>query len=140
MEIPPISDAQILVKYKTAGMKDEVIAAKLGITVEQVEARWKEILARASRMVDTGYDALCTQYTILSTQYQLLGESLKIIAAALGDVMPMSEIEPLIIGDADDVAATLRNLSKSCIILRPFTPVNPVESLQQRTEAVQKSN
>lgn len=139
-KLPPIGDDEVLAKYKIARMPDERIAAKMGITVEEVDKRWKRILERSSRMTESGYGHLLDQFTIFCNQYQLLGESMKIIAMALGNLMPVSEIEPLIVGDSEDVSMTLKNLAKSCIILRPFTPVNPVESLQQATEAIQTSN
>jgi hypothetical protein len=137
---PSIGDDAILTKYKLAKVSDDRIAAKLGLSVEQVNQRWERILDRASRMTESGYGHLVNQFGILCHQYQLLGESLKPIAEALGNIMPLEEVERLIVGKAEDVALTLKNLARSCIILRPFTPVNPVEALEQQTENIQRSN
>lgn len=127
-QVKQITDDNLLIKYKSAGVKDHVIAAKLGIPVEEVAIRWNQLVEIAGQPKANGYDALCAQFNTLALQYQLLGESMKVVAAALGDVMPLSEVSKLV---AEDRLVTIKNLSEHCIILRPFTPVDPVKALEQ---------
>jgi len=122
-----VTDIGMLVKYKRANWTDRAIAAKLGVSVEEVARRWREILDRASQMSSSGYDQLNIQYQILCQQYQLLGESLKIIAAAIGNGAEPSDIRPLITPDPEE---TIKNLMSKLIVLRPFTPMDPAESLK----------
>ena len=132
----PINDDSLLMRYKAAGVQDKTIAAKLGITIEEVEARWR-ILGELAQRTSNGHDDLRVQYQILCHQYQLVGESLKIIALALENTMLPSEVRKLIVEDPD---TTLRNLVTSCIILKRFTPVDPAESLRASLERQQKGN
>lgn len=137
-QVRQVTDDNLLIKYKTARIKDDVIASKLGISVEEVNLRWNQLVEIANQSKANGHEDLCVQFNTLSLQYQLLGESLKIVGAALGDVLPMSEVSKLIV--EGNKAQTLKNLSEQCIILRPFTPVNPVEALEAATQAIQQSN
>lgn len=120
-------DEKYLIKLKGAGFSDLAIATKLGITEKEVIERWKKLEAGLASMTSSGYSAFCDTVTIAAHQYQLLGESFKIIASALGDRMTEEEIAALIV---DDKKQTLENLRSRCIILRPFVPVTPEESLK----------
>jgi len=137
-QVKRVNDDNLLIKYKSAGVKDSVIAAKLGIAIAEVASRWKRLVEVANLPPDNGREALHTQFNTLAIQYQLLGESLKVIAAALGDTMPPSEIAELIV--EGDAAQTLKNLNTRCIVVKPFTPVDPVQALEQATQIIQQSN
>lgn len=133
----PLSDESLLIKYKTSGMPDDMIAARMGITVAQVNKRWESVLARGKDMVANGYAELCEAFTTLAHQYQLVGHSLEAISTALSNIMPPEELRQLIDKDPE---RTLRNLSTFCIILRPYVPVNPVDALQVQLKETQKNN
>lgn len=126
-----ITDDKMLVKLKQAGLSNLRIAQRLGITEADVEVAWKRIIEAAETAPLAGHDAMQTQYTVLCHQYQLLGESLKIIAGGIGNAMSPSEIRALLTTDPEQ---SLQNLLKSCIILRPFTPVDPCEAFQKTLE------
>lgn len=137
-QVKRVTDDNLLIKYKAVGLKDDVIAAKLGITPEEVTIRWCQLVEIASQSKVNGFDALCTQFNTMALQFQLMGESMKVCAAALGDMMPLSEVSRLIV--ENDKVQTLKNLSENCIILKPFTPVDPVKALEQATQVIQRSN
>lgn len=123
-----ITDDKQLVKLKSAGVPITIIAARMGLTVEQVEQRWSQILKDVAAKESNGYLALCDAFHILANQYQLVGESLKIIGNAIGNVMPADEVAKHITSDPQE---TLDNLRRHTIILRPFIPITPEESLKQ---------
>ncbi len=131
------NDDIYLVKLLGAKFKIPVIAAKMGMTVEQVEQRLKQIREKTIVEQASGYLALCNQFTVMAHQYQLLGESMKIISRALANQMDSSELKALITADPEQ---TLENLTKSCIILKPFIGVDPEKSLQEHLKSIQKSN
>jgi len=118
-------------------MPDERIAAKMSLTVEEVNTRWASILARGKDMVANGYAELDEAFGVLVHQYQLIGVSLETIAMALGNIMPPEEIEKLI---DTDKAKTVRNLSTLAIILRPYVPQNPIDTVQAHLKENQKNN
>lgn len=125
-----LTDDAILVRYKATGMPDERISQKMGITIEEVQIRWKRLVETAQPVIDS-VTGLVNQFNVLALQYQLLGESLKIIAGALHNQMTPTEIRTLVTNDPEE---TVRNLIKSCIMLRPFVPINPVDSLKAHQE------
>lgn len=133
----PLSDESLLIKYKTSGMPDDVIAARMGISIAQLNKRWESILARSKDMVANGYAELCEAFTVLAHQYQLVGVSLENVSTALSNIMPPEEIKQLIDKDPDK---TLRNLSAFCIVLRPYVPADPLDALQVQLKKTQNNN
>lgn len=133
----PLSDESLLIKYKTSGMPDDVIAARMGISVAQLNKRWESIIARSKDMVANGYAELCEAFTVLAHQYQLVGVSLENVSTALSNIMPPEEIKQLIDKDPDK---TLRNLSAFCIVLRPYVPADPLDALQVQLKKTQNNN
>lgn len=123
-----IYDDNYLVRARQAGIPAKVIAAKLGMTVEQLEARWNDILQMVETQMSNGYLDLCNSVNVLATQYQLVGESLKIISQALGNVMAKDELKALIDPNPE---VTLKNLRERAIILRPYIAITPQESLEK---------
>lgn len=130
-------DDAYLIKLVGAKMPIHMIAMRVGATVAEVEARWKELQAVAHAAQESGHQNLCNQVAVLAHQYQLVGESLKILAGAVGASMSPAELRPLITADPEQ---TLENLFKHCIILKPFTPVDPVESLERHLKQVREGN
>lgn len=123
-----VNDDGMLLKYKEAKFTDEVIAKKMGITPEEVQRRWETLVTKSKEANRAGYFDLCEQYRILCQQYQLLGESLKIVAGALGEAASSEAIRSQITKDPEE---TLRNLCRSFIILKPFTPADPEKMLEE---------
>jgi len=118
-------------------MSTGTIATRLNISAVEVEKRWKRIREGTLAAEENGHTQLCQQYAVLCHQYQLLGESLKIISHAISDELNPEELAILVV---DDKEQTLDNLRRNAIILRPFKPVDPAQSLQEHLEAKQKSN
>jgi len=123
-----VTDDNYLIKMKTAQKPDAVIAAKMGITVEEVNRRWDRILADLKLCQENGYNALCDQFTMMANQYQLLGGSLKIMAGVIGSVINSDELDKLVTNNAEE---TLKNLRAHCIILRKFVPMTSEEAVRQ---------
>lgn len=127
-----LDDDSILTKYKLGGMTDERISQKLGISTQEVALRWGRIVEAAKNnfagQVDFG-----KQLNVLALQYQLLGESLKIIANALSNAVSPTELRTMVTNDPEE---TVRNLTQSAIVLKPFVMVDPIAAL----EAHQKKN
>lgn len=131
-----MTDAKVLIKLKAMGMSSFDIAAKMGLTVEQVDTMWAELQVLAKEQ--NGHGDLVAQYNHMCHQYQLLGESLKIVAMCVHAAMPPSEIRALIV--PNDVNATVKNLCEQCIILRPFVPQNPEDSLREHLKRTAEGN
>jgi len=108
-----------LIKLKGARLADEAIAARLGWTLPQVQQRWIEIQESVQRQRANGYIRLAQCFEELCLQYQLVGNSLRVIAAGLGQAMPEEEIKALIRADP---AETLKNLTTQAIVLKVFAP------------------
>lgn len=136
-EQKPVDDYQMLVKYKNSKMPDDLIAKRLGWSVEKVNNVWTALLKQAEEIKGTGYDDLRKQWWIMCQQYELIGESMKIIGGALQNVMPAPELTELITNNKEE---TFKNLTSRCLVLRPFTFVDPIASLEEHLKRVQKSN
>lgn len=135
-----------LIKLKAAKLPSSTIATKLGMSTVEVERHWKRIQEEVENAALNGHTNLCNQYTVLCHQYQLLGESLKIISMALANEMTEEDLKKVVTKDAIDqngfldVDRVIKNLRRSCIILRPFTPIDPAESLKETNQRIQEGN
>lgn len=136
-EQKPVDDYTMLVKYKKAGMDDDLIAKRLGWTVAKVNNVWAELMKQVEDIQSTGYENLRKQWWIMCQQYELLGESLKIIGGQLQNVMPAPELAELI---TDNKEETFKNLTSKALVLRPFVFADPIASLEEHHKRVQKSN
>lgn len=125
-----VTDETYLLKLMTAGVPADTIAKRLGITPEEVHQRWALLQEKMKALQKSGYQALVDQFTMLCAQYQLLGESLKIIAGALGNEVSPEEVKASIVANPEQ---TYQNLAQY-IILHPFVPVSPEESLKRTLE------
>lgn len=131
-----IDDAKVLIKLMKAGTSPHIIAAKLGISVDEVKRRWADLQILAQEA--SGHGDLVMQYNLLCHQYQLLGESLKIVAKALGNAVPPHELREMIV--PGDVDLTFKNLTEKCIILKSFAPQDPEESLRVHLKRTAEGN
>lgn len=120
-------DDKYMLRLKSAKVSDKVIAAKLGITEDELQKRWAKMVAELSTALTSTYGLLVDQITVMANQYQLLGESLKIVCNAVGNQLSREELEALVV---DNREQTLANLRDNCIILRPFEPVDPKKALE----------
>lgn len=103
---------------KQAGFPVDHIARKLGLSVEEVERRWKDIQTYSTLTVESGYASLCDVYTAICQQYNTLGETLKIFSMAISDTVSLDTLRALI---TDDKEETVQNLMRHCLILKPFS-------------------
>ncbi len=117
---------EYIVKLKSVAIPDRTIAAKLGITLGELERRWALILAEAETYKKGGYEKLTELFNTMALQYQLLGESLKVVGGVLGNVMLDDELKSLL---ADDPDQTIKNLRNSAIVLRAYVPA-PITILE----------
>ena len=121
-----MTDEHYLIMCKGAGLPDEQIAGRLGITVEQLREKWTRLLNRLSGQINGDAD-FRSQFAHLAGHYQLLGESLKIIANALSNQPSLEEIEAVLTEDKKQSAeAILQNF----LIFRPFVVQCAEESLK----------
>ena len=118
----PVSDDGYLIKLKSLGIPDKQIAAKLGLSLGEVERKWDQLVRETACRTANGYIELCEKFNNMALQYQILGDSLKIVGGMLGEIMREDEIRALITSHPED---TLKNLLMKAIVLRPF--VSPDE-------------
>ncbi len=131
------NDHGLVARYKSLLWTDEQIAAKMGITKERVAVIWKEVTQTAQDIEINGFANLCQQYHILCHQYQLLGESLKILARALSASVTGSSIQEMVPGITEEQGALI---CSKFIVLPPFIPVNPADSLAESLRQQQRGN
>jgi hypothetical protein len=136
----PVTTEHLLIKYKQAGLSDERIGSRLGMTAAEVAQMWKTVLERNEQKKCNGYDDLTKQYTLLCHHYQLFGESLKIVAEALSNEATDEQVRDLLAGDHSEIEISLRNLRKHLIILKPFAPKDPAVTLQEHIIKTQAKN
>lgn len=122
-------DDKYLVKMLSAGFSLANVSKKLGVAEDVLKKRWEMI--QASLIVDhsSGYAAFCDHINNSAFQYQLLGESFKITAEALSQRMTDDDLLKLIV--AGNPEQTVKNLKSNCIILKPFVPLTPEESIKK---------
>lgn len=123
-----VHDDNYIIRARQAGVPVATIAAKLNMTVEQVEKRWRQILKDVESKFDNGYLDLCQAFHTLSGQYQLVGSSLGIIAQAIGNVIPDEDLKKLITTDPEQ---TFKNLKANTILLKVFIPITPEEAIEK---------
>lgn len=123
-----VTDELLILKYKMAGMSEKAIAAKLGITEEEVVKRLTSVIDRFSNSAENGYGQLTTAYLRLCNQYQLVGDSLKEVARALGNTASSEEVRVCLSSNPEE---SLQKLLSSFIILHPFRPLTNAELLSE---------
>ena len=123
-----VTTDSMLFAYKKAGLPADVIAAKLSLTVEEVEARYRAICAVVEQDTGRGYQNMIDHFTVLSHQYQLVGLSLRLLAEMIQRPATLEEVRSVLTGDPDVDAAALIT---SFMILPPPEPVNLEEELKK---------
>ncbi len=121
-------DDKYIIKSKTSGVPDILIAKKLGCSLEELNTRWNAILASAhsaEKMLENGYADLTKFYNTFALQYQLLGQSMVQFGRSLQDPLSLLQIADLIRGLSPEEAA--EKLLKNAIVLKKFTPADPTE-------------
>src|SRR3990167_144141 len=127
-----ITDDTYLLKAKMAGISDGIIAKKLGITEGEVNRRFLTIQVEQCAAVNNGTYGLIAQFNLLCHQYQLMGQSLKVFAEALGKSASYNEVQKVV--QLSEPTKVSENLLGSFLILKPFSPVMPEDSLRQSIE------
>lgn len=127
------TDDDYLIKLKSAKFSDELIAVKLGWSVNQVRERWKVLESTVEAMVSNGYQELTKAYNLLAMQYQLMGQSLAQVCVALDKPVLAPELADLIRAGGDSPEKIAENLLKKVIVLRPFV-LTPPQQLFQMAE------
>jgi hypothetical protein len=120
MKEPYLTDDVYLRRLKRAGKTDAFISAKTGISIQEIEKRWKSIQKLEREGGENGLQELRGVSRILGEQVQLLGHTLKIFDAALADTYDPTEFRLLIQScpSGEDLAGFLLRRS---LILKPFS-------------------
>jgi hypothetical protein len=130
----PQDDDTYLIGLKKLKVSDQVIAAKLGWTVEHVKERWAAILSSAEAMHSNGYAELSQLYNMFAMQYQLFGQSLAQIACALDSPVSETQLADLIRGGGSTPEQIAAAILKHVIVLKKFELVEP-EQLFAKAQA-----
>lgn len=129
-----MTDDFILIKYKQAGLPDDVIAAKMGITVQEIQKRWDTLLEESRKTQVNGYDEITTQFNALCFQFQLLGEGLKHIGNGLASVRNSDNLKAHFSQKrklTDQEISLIEEICQSFIVLSPYKAIDPSESLRE---------
>jgi hypothetical protein len=110
------TDAYIA-KCIACGVNPKRIGAKLGMTAQQVNKRWEEIVRYSTENQSSGYNDLVTSWVNLCQQYQSMGESMKAFGSAIDAPMTTEEIGALVTNNREE---TIRNLREKAIVLKPY--------------------
>lgn len=106
-----------VLKMKSVGMPDDVIAQRMELTTDQVRTIVVCAIQEIESSKKNGYVDLSAAFTKLCFQYQLLGESLKVVCGAMASSASVQEIKAVISNHPNPEAALLDNF----IVLRKFT-------------------
>jgi len=133
-----VTDQTVLARYKLTGMKDHMIAEKMGISVAEVQKLWTEMREAAHASDPSGYQDLIAHMNVLCYQYQLFGESLKAICRQLGCTVTASDLKAQIVKDDPDKTAS--NILQHYIVTKAFVKTDPVEALEKHLHRIIEGN
>jgi hypothetical protein len=119
---------QYLIRCKSAGIPNDQIAGRLGISIEEVEKQWKQAVQTSLRS-SNGFQDFVNQFTTLAHQYQLVGESLKVFANCLSNTPSIEEIRNVLTDDKEESALAILS---SFLVFRAFQ-YQDVEELIKKT-------
>lgn len=125
------TDDDYLIRLKKLNTSDEMVAARLGWTVEHVRERWAAILSTAASMFDNGYADLTKLYNMFAMQYQLLGQSLAQIAMALDSPLTEAQLADLIREGGTTPEQIASFVLKRSIVLKKFEVIPPEKLFAQ---------
>lgn len=117
-------DDEYIVKWRSIGISDITIANKLGLTLDELSARWDRIFKDLTEQQESGYNDWCDRFRLLAAQYDLVGQSLKVMAVQINNLMSVEEITNLI-KSAPTAEAAAEKLRKHAIVLRPYLKPDP---------------
>lgn len=120
-----------IARTMVASVPVSIIAAKVGMTEEQVKTRWEALRAEGEKQNENGFVDLLQAFDIMANQYQLLGFSLAHIQKYLAGAVGPGEIEMAILGKTATAAS--KDLCQKYIVLKRFEPMSPEEALKQMT-------
>lgn len=133
---PPVTDTSYLVRLKRKGKSDEFIAAKMGMSLEEVRDCWDKLCQEATVERDNGLMELKQVVLILSNQFQLLGQSLGLLSGVLDNTVAPEDLRNVI--KSCPVGTDLSvHLCAKLIVLRPFELPTPAQ-LAGQIETPQK--
>lgn len=128
-------DDYYLAKMKQAGATDQDIAAKLGLSPEEVRRIWADMIRLKDNLEESGYLKLSEQFNLLCAQYNLVGSSLKFVAGAFANAYTPSELREIIAACPKDRDLADYLMGK-CIPLKPYLAVqSPVEDMNATLSA-----
>lgn len=124
-ENKPQNEDNYLLKLKKLNQSDQLIAAKLGWSVDQVRERWAIIQQSAEAAAQNGYSDLAQHFNTFALQYQLLGQGLAQVGVALDKPLDGAELADLIRAGGKTPEQIASHILKNSIVLRKFVPLPP---------------
>jgi len=123
-----VTNDSVIFAYKKAGVPSAVVAKKLNLTAEEVDARYQAICAELAAPGHQGYQNMIDHFTVMTHQYQLLGLSLRLMAEMIQKSVPASEVLKVLTGDPEKDAAAVVQFF---VVLPLPDPVNLEEELKK---------
>jgi hypothetical protein len=132
-----ITDDTYIIKLKQGQVPDHIIAARLGISVNEVRRRWDALVKVSGASRSTGMTDLWQICVNSSEQIKLLGSSLWMITTALGNPATPEEVSIAIQSCPEGTDLAVHLLSKF-IVLRAYVPPPP-EAMMEEVEGLAKA-
>lgn len=131
----PISNDSYIARMFLSGRPAHITAAKLGMTVEEVNKRWAEIKNQATEVPANGLKELRDHQLLLLDQFALLGTSMAIVSNAINNTVSLEELKHIIAAKppGSDLADWLM---KQLIVLKPFALPSPEKMLEDHRNTV----
>ena len=132
-----------MIRLVAMGWSADRIAHRLGMTVDEVQQRLKE-LDKAAEVAGNGIDNLSAQWLTLCQQYDQIGHSLVAVGQGLGNLYSPAELEIVVrawwedgdcTGAGFDPESFTAHLLKHCIILKPYLPVDTKKIVKDAQDA-----
>jgi len=133
----PVTSDSYIIKMMQANRPAHVTAAKLGMTVAQVQNRWEELKKEATQIPENGVGILRDVQLTLVDQFSLLGQTMAILSAGISNTVSVEDLRSLIKAKPPE-ADLAQWLVKHLLILHAFTLPSPeklVEEHRKQTRA-----
>ena len=134
-----IDDWSQLERMKTSGLPNKIIAARMGITEDEVERWWKVGQAMIKSAEGTGVNEAWEVVVGAANQVKLLSQTLWMISNLVGNMAKPDQIQKVLDSKPDDVEMAVW-LASHFIILNPFVPPSPEEMIKQMEAASRPSS
>lgn len=127
-----MTDDQYLLKLMAAQKTDEFIAAKMGITTQEVRRRKKSLKKLLARQEQVNATDILKLQAVIGNQLELVGQSVKLIGSVLADRMEPADLRKIIATcpSDEDLASWI---IERALVLRPFQLPSP-EAILKATE------